>query len=194
MKRMILAIAAAMMISATTMAQENNDSVNRRPRMDMTEMVKQRTDETVQRYGLNEEQAAKLLELNTKYAGQMRPGRGMRRGGGRGMAPDGAREHRGMAPDSAREHRGMAPDGAREHRDMASDSAREHRQPNGNMGRMAGRQRGQGPMQGRDEWRKSMEEYDNELKAILTEEQYAAYKADMEKRRTEMPRRRGQGQ
>ncbi len=84
MKRMILALSATIMMSAAAMAQEDGQQRNggndRKP--DLTEMVKKRTNETVSKYKLNDEQAKKLLELNTKYAKEMGPG--MRRGGPRG--------------------------------------------------------------------------------------------------------------
>ena len=90
MKKTVLAIAAAVMMSATMMAQDDNQQSARRERkpVDQSEMVQKRTDATVKAYGLNQEQAAKLLELNKQYAGKMgprfgrpgdRPGRGGRR-------------------------------------------------------------------------------------------------------------------
>lgn len=166
-KKMIMAVVAAVMMSTSVMAQDNNVENRRGPRMDMKEMVKNRTDETVKRYGLNEEQAAKLLELNTKFADKMGPRRGQRPGGGRGFAPDSTRRM-----------------------GMAQDSARERKRPEGNMERRPDRPMGQpGMMPQRDEWRKTMEEYDNELKTIMTEEQFKAYKEDSEKRMRERPRR-----
>ena len=46
-------------------------------------MVRKRTEAVAARYGLNEEQKAKLLELNTRYADSIRVG--MRVQGGRRM-------------------------------------------------------------------------------------------------------------
>ena len=69
MKKTILAIAAAMMMSANMMAQNTEVQQPRQPQqMARTEMIKQRTEMTAKEYGLNEEQSAKLLELNTQYA------------------------------------------------------------------------------------------------------------------------------
>ena len=69
MKKMIMALVAAMMMSANAMAQDNDQQVRRgRKPMDQKEMIQRRTDETVKAYGLNDEQAAKLLDLNTRYA------------------------------------------------------------------------------------------------------------------------------
>jgi hypothetical protein len=88
MKKILLTIVAGMLMTANVMAQEANQNRPERRQMDPKEMVKQRTDQTVQQYKLNEEQAAKLLELNKKYAEQMRQ-RGPRMGrGNRGGRPE----------------------------------------------------------------------------------------------------------
>lgn len=82
MKKAILAIVAAITLSATAVAQEeNNQGRERRQQPDRTEMLKQRTDEMVKTYGLNEEQAQQLLELNTRFADKMG---GFQRGGNNG--------------------------------------------------------------------------------------------------------------
>lgn len=88
MKRMILAISAAMLMGSAAMAQEDGQQNKERngSKPDLTEMVKKRTDDAVSKYKLNEDQAKKLLELNTKYAKEMRPRMGR---GGRGGRPQG---------------------------------------------------------------------------------------------------------
>lgn len=162
MKKIIMAIAAAVMMSSSVLAQENNPEV--RPEMkqpDMTEMVKNRTDETVKRYGLNEEQAAKLLDLNTRFADKIGPRGGMRRFGQPG----------GQRPDSVRQRP------QRERGEMRGAPG----------GRRGGRPEGRGNF---EEMRKNMEAYEAELQKIMTEEQYNAYKADREKRMQEGPRGR----
>lgn len=102
MKKLILALIAIMTMTA---AQAQNDRPQREGRrnFDPTEMAKKRTDDAVKKYGLNEEQAAKLLELNKKYAGQM--GRGMRgpRGGARQGGAGGQRN--GQRPELTEEQR-----------------------------------------------------------------------------------------
>ena len=161
MKKMILAIAAALMMSITVTAQEN--ATEQKPEMkrpDMTEMVKNRTDETVKKYGLNEEQAAKLLELNTKYMGKMGPRRG-------GPRREGVRGERGMRPDSMRHHR---------------------ERPEGEMKEATGKRERPDMKGDREGFRKQMEEYDAEMQKIMTEEQYKAYKADQEKHMKGGPR------
>ncbi len=159
MKNMILAIAAALMMSTTISAQDNTSE--KRPemkKMDKTEMVKKRTDETVKRYALNEEQAARLLDLNTKFADKMGPRRGQR--------PEGMRGDRKMRPDSAR------------------NFMRQESEANDGQERKERRRMGEG----RQDFRKQMEEYDAEIQKIMTEEQFKNYKADREKRMKEGPR------
>ena len=64
MKRMMMAMIAAVMFTSVAMAQ---DKQGKRPerKMDKAEMVKFRTDRMVKEYGLDDAQAQKLLELNT---------------------------------------------------------------------------------------------------------------------------------
>jgi hypothetical protein len=163
MKKIAMAIAAALMMSTSAMAQ--NEEKKGEPRQfNKTEMIQQRTDATVKRYGLNEEQAAKLLELNTKYADKMGPMRGGPRGqqGGRGF---GGRQGMGQGQGQ----------GPRMHR-QAPDSLRNN-----------------APRMNREEMQKSMEEYDTQLKAIFTPEQYETYQADQKKMREARGNRGGFG-
>lgn len=81
MKKMILAFVALISMTAAQAQDDNNGKRPERPQMDRTEMVKHRTDDTVKKYGLDSNQAAKLLELNTKYADKMGRGFGGRPGG-----------------------------------------------------------------------------------------------------------------
>jgi hypothetical protein len=84
MKKMILAIVAMITVTAAQAQGDNQQNNGQRRQFDQTEMVKRRTDDAVKKYGLSEEQAAKLLTLNNKFAGKM-GGPGMRgqRGGAR---------------------------------------------------------------------------------------------------------------
>ena len=74
MKQIIMTLAVVLFVGSTALAQEKND--NRKQ-----EMIKHRTERTVKDYNLNDKQAKKLLDLNTKYADMMRP---MHRPGGPG--------------------------------------------------------------------------------------------------------------
>ncbi len=153
MKKMVLTMTAALMITMGTMAQDENKQ-NVRPerrQMNQTEMIQHRTQQTVEKYGLNEEQAKKLQELNTKYADKMGP-RGGRNGG---MRPGGSRQFRkdGARPDSLRQ---QPPS-----REDMEKMMRQHQE--------------------------AMAAYDAELQKIMTEDQFKAYKADMEKRMKQGP-------
>ena len=84
MKRMILAVAAAMLIGTAAMAQDTKQPDEA--------MLQKRTEFVAKKYGLDEEQTQKLAELNKKYADVLSPPFGRRppRRGGRPMA--GARQ------------------------------------------------------------------------------------------------------
>jgi len=155
MKKIVLTMIAAMAMSLSAMAQ---DAPQGPRQFNPEQMTKMRTDAVVQKYGLNEEQAKKLLDLNTRFAGKIRPmGMGQRgpRGGQGGQRMQGDRNDRPqrMAPDSLR--------------------------ANGHRG---GGQRGNGGFN-REEMQKNMEAYNNELKTILTSEQFEAYQKDEQERR-----------
>lgn len=110
MKKMMMALIAIMMLGANVMAQENNQEQveqQERQRPDRTEMVKQRTEQMVKRYQLNETQAAQLLELNMRYADKMGPFMGRQRGfRGERQANRPQRRERRMEPvDSADQQR-----------------------------------------------------------------------------------------
>ena len=169
MKKILLTIVAGMMMTANVMAQEANQNNPERRQMDPKEMVKQRTEQTVKQYGLSEEQAAKLLDLNTRFMGKipMGPMGGQRMGQGR--RPQGQMGQIGQMPQ-----RPQRPQ---------NDSVQGRRPQMGQMGQMGNR----------EEMRKNMETYEAELKTILTEEQYQAYTKDQQNRfqgqRGQRPRR-----
>ena len=154
MKKVMMAITAALVFSMSAMAQEGQ-----RPqgKFDKAEMVKNRTEQVVSKYGLNEQQAQQLLELNNKYADKMMPARGFRPEGRNGR--DRMRPNR---PDSLQ--RPQKPE-----RPEGNDTIRKHRPMT--QGRQA-----MGDM------RQTMEAYNAELKNILTEEQFKAYQSDMQSR------------
>lgn len=111
MKKVMMAIVVALSMSLGVMAQEEQqDSREGRGNMNQTEMVQRRTDGIVKRYGLNEEQAKQLLELNKKYAGKMGPRMGMQ-GRPRRMDGDSVGQRRprmerpAMRPDSTQRMR-----------------------------------------------------------------------------------------
>lgn len=167
MKRIFMMMAAAVLMGTTAMAQGNN---GQRPQFDRTEMIKQRTDQMVEKYKLNETQAKQLLELNTKNADTM-PMMGMgRMGGGR---PGGQGGRRGGGQGAPQMGGGQgAP------------------QMGGGGFQMTDEQRAQF-----EEMRKQREEnqkkYDAELEKILTPEQFKSYQEDQKQQREQ--RGRGMG-
>ena len=155
MKKIILGL-AAMMMSIVASAQDNQGQAPQRPQMDRGEMAKQRTEQMVKEYGMNEEQAAKLLQVNTDFFEKMpMMGRGPR-GGQRGNNP----RMGGQRPERNDQQNGQRPDR---------------------------------PMMNREQMQKAMENYNTELQKIMTPEQFKLYQENLEKRRSEGPRGRRDG-
>ena len=156
-------MAATVLMSTAAMAQGNN---GQRPQIDRTEMIKQRTDQMVEKYKLNETQAKQLLELNTQNAELMGRGMGMGRMGGQGGRRGGGQGAPQMGGGQG------AP------------------QMGGGGFQMTDEMRAQF-----EEMRKQREEnqkkYDAELEKILTPEQFKSYQKDMEEQRAQ--RGRGMG-
>lgn len=153
MKTTMIAIAAAIMMSATAMAQDEQTQGQRPRQMDRAEIIKARTEQVVKEYNLNEEQAKKLEALNAEYADKIPMMRGQRQQGqgGRGQRPEGQMGQR-QRPD---------------------------RQP-GDSVRRGPRNNGQQP--NFEEMRKNMEAYNAELEKIMTQEQYAKYRENTNRR------------
>ena len=161
MKKLVLTMIAMVTMSLSAMAQ---DTAQVRRQFNPEQMAKMRTDAVVQKYGLNEDQAKKLLDLNTRFADKIRP-MGQMGGQCRGQGPrmQGGDRPQRMNPDSLRaqgQRRGQGPQGQR-----------------GGFNR--------------EEMQKNMEAYNKELKAILTPEQYEAYQKDEQQNRRQFngPRR-----
>jgi Spy/CpxP family protein refolding chaperone len=87
MKKLIMALVAFMTVTASQAQGNFGQGNGERREIDRTEMTKRRTDDAVKKYSLNEDQAAKLLALNTKYADKIGFGMGGMRGGARGDRP-----------------------------------------------------------------------------------------------------------
>lgn len=157
MKKLVLTMIAMVAMSLSAMAQ---DTAQVRRQFNPEQMAKMRTDAVVKKYGLSEDQAKKLLDLNTRFAGKIRP-----------MGPMGGQRRGGQRMQGNRPQR-MNPDSLR----------------------AQGQRRGQGQRGGgfnREEMQKNMEAYNNELKSILTPEQYEAYQKDEQQNRRQFngPRR-----
>ena len=155
MKTTMMAIAAAMMMNATVMAQNEQPQGQGSRQMDRAEMMKARTEQMVKDYGLNEEQAKQLEALNTEYAEKIPMMRGPRQQGQAGQRPERREGQQGQA--------GQRPE-------------RRERQQGDSL------RRGQRPQMNFEEMRKNMEAYNAALQKIMTEEQYAKYREDMGRR------------
>lgn len=173
MKKLMMAAAIALLATTAIQAQDNNASRrNGGNRPDEKEMIQRRTDMTVKQYKLNDQQAKQLLELNQKYSGKiggMRGGFG-RNGGagmGRGSRNGGPRGNRGFQgrPDSTR--MGARPEMTEEMR-AQMEKARKDRE-------------------------EAQKKYEEELKTIMTPDQFKAYQADQEEMRRNFGNRRGGG-
>lgn len=94
MKRLTMIVALAALALGTATAQEQGQTSD--------DMTQKRTEMVAKKYGLDDDQTAKLLELNKKYADMMMP-----RGGGRAPMPmrEGGERPRPEMGDSARRQR-----------------------------------------------------------------------------------------
>lgn len=144
MKKLIMAVTAAMLMGTAAMAQ-SNDTIKTK-KVDKAEMVKKRTDAMARQYGLNEEQTAKLLELNTAYADSMRNGM-MARGDRRGSFSNRPNVNRGPVK-----------------RDSVASNTKE----------VPVKQRAN--MDKRKQMGEVMKNYETKLQGIMTPEQYKKYK------------------
>ncbi|MBO4314435.1 MAG: DUF4890 domain-containing protein [Prevotella sp.] len=156
MKKTIFAFIAAITLSTSVMAQNEEGRRPQRQQMDRTEMVKVRTERMVQEYGLNEAQAAKLQELNTSFIDKMPRMGGPRMGGPRGQM--------------GRQRNVDGGTGATVQGDNNERPSREQ---------MEARMK---------EMRANQEAYDAELKKIMTEEQFAKYQENSQRRMQGGPR------
>jgi hypothetical protein len=102
MKKLFMAISAALIISSATYAQDENYNNAQHGRFDKKEMVQKRTEHMVKELGLDNNQAKKLFELNSTYADKL-SGPNMMRPLGRsgfGSGPQG--ENDKFDPDSTK--------------------------------------------------------------------------------------------
>ncbi len=159
MKRMIMAFAALLMVGSATMAQTSDSTKTDKP--DRSEIIRKRTEVVAQKYGLNEEQKAKLLDLNTRYSGKMRMGKP----GDRRINPVRREAVNKMAAKRDTTMARQVPKAASKDKTIA-------KRPRLAMGN-------------------SMQKYNEELKTIMTDEQFARYNEDMRKRNDLMGKRRG---
>ncbi len=168
MKKIALAFIALMMTSASMMAQ-NNEPVtpgNMPPQVDPAQMIEQYTQQMTSQYGLNDDQARQLLQLNKDFAERLPMMMMPPRGGRDGQRPDSLRGRRGGRPQGGPRMGGQRP--------QRPDSMR-----HGGPGRG---QMGQRPMIDRQQMQQNMEAYQQQLERIMTEEQFNRYKQDQQQR------------
>ena len=164
MKKVIMMTIVAVSLSFSAMAQENDQKKDQNA--DRSEMmIQRRTDMMVERYGLDEAQKEKLLELNKKYPGMMGPRMGGQRPGG------GDRQMRRQGPPQGNGDNQQAGQG----------------QGQGQRPAFGSGQRGPGRFNP-----EQMQEYEEALKGIMTDEQYKKYEADRKERMERMQQRRPQ--
>lgn len=154
MKKMLVTMMAALLVSTSAIAQEEKSEKRPERKFDKTEMIKHRTDETVSRYKLNDKQAKQLLELNTKYADKMMPRgpHGHRHPGhhGEGRPPMPPKNMKGKRPEPPKDDAKM-----QEHR---KEMEKHHK-----------------------EMEATRKAYDAELQKIMTADQFKTYQADHNK-------------
>ena len=97
MKQTILTLIALLALTTSVMAQDDKQE-HKRPSKE--EMIALSTDRMAERYGLDEDQKAKLLNLNTQYADSIRLGGGR---GPRGQFGRPGGDHKpGLKPQAER--------------------------------------------------------------------------------------------
>lgn len=167
MKKTLLVVTAALLLCVSAFAQwENRGQGFQRP--DEATLIKMRTDWMVRELGLNETQAEKLLELNQKYPNALRPGQG---GPGMGRA-------RRERPEEAN----------------VGQEGNETEKATGKEARKARKAKKDKEAEGQvDEMQAAREAYENELKEILTEDQFKTWKENMNRRQQGQGRPGGYG-
>ena len=168
MKKSLLIIAAALMLSVSAFAQWDNGGQGfQRP--DPAVMIQMRTDRMVQELGLDEAQAAKLLELNQKYPNAMM--------GGRGPRMNGRRNGQEVNQDEAnQETTGKKAKKAKKNKKAEAETQVEP-QEGGRPAMPPGMDE-----EKIKEMQSDAEAYDAELKEILTEDQYKTYQENKNRR------------
>lgn len=165
-------IAVGLMTGVMAMAQENKpckENCCKGKGKDKTEMVRCQTQRMVEKYGLNEDQAARLQALNEAYAGKLsKPGKH-----GPGMRPGPGGHGKGFLPDE-----GFKPkEGERPQLTEEQKAAR----------RAEMEKRHEEMKKIFEEREKAQAEYDAALKDILTKKQFKAYLKDREQRQEHRP-------
>lgn len=158
MRKSIIVMAAALMLSVCAMAQGFPQGPGPRGGFDEAQMAQMRTDRMVQQLGLNETQAAQLLELNKKYPMSAMMG-----------GPGGRRPRQENVDNGANDDTKAAKKEKKNKKNKKDKEAKPEEQP--------------------ADPQAVMEAYENELKGILTEDQFKQYQENKNRR----PQGRGPG-
>ncbi|MBQ6254235.1 MAG: DUF4890 domain-containing protein [Bacteroidales bacterium] len=167
MRKVFIFTVAALALSAGAFAQDFPQGPPQGGRFDPEAMIQMRTQRMVRELGLDEAQEAKLLELNKKYSDTI-----MARPGGRPGGP-------GMGRPGNPPQEGQNADAANADTKAAKKAAKKAKKE----------QRKQEEAQAADEAKAALEAYENELKEILTEDQFKTYQENKNRR----PQGRGPG-
>ena len=171
----------ALMTAGAVMAQPSGRGRQGQPqKMDSAMFVQRQTERMVSTYGLDEKQAAQLLELNSAYAGKLF---GQRNHGGR---PEGMQ--RGPRPQGG--DNGQAAQGQKRGRSRVQGEQNRERPQMTEEQREKMRQEMQ---ERRAQREKDQAAYNEALEKIMTKKQYKAYQDDIQKRQEAMQARMSQG-
>ena len=166
MKKIVLTLLAVATFG-TMMAQENINAERRAPRMMTPEQM---TERMTKELDLNQDQQAKLQDLNKAYEDVIaRPGMGR---GPRGPRPDGMRPEGMQRPENMQKADNKKADEKVEKKADAQTGATQRPQRPERAGRPEMTEAQKAEMEKRMERRK---EYDEKLKEILTPEQFEKY-------------------
>lgn len=177
MKKTAIICAAALMTGTLAIAQPGPQGP--RPEFNKEEATQKKTEMMAEKYGLNEDQQAKLLELNTEYADILAT-QGRHDGGPRGHRPGGP--EMGPRPDGPKgpemEPRPEAP----EERPELTEEQKEELKAKMEE-RKAAMEAAKAEFEAKMAERKEkMDAYEAALKEIIGDEQFEEYKKDEERR------------
>jgi len=180
MRKTIYALALLFTLgSLNVAAQEEQGQKKERKKFDRTEMIKSRTERMATRYGLNDKQKEKLLELNTEYADKMRPmGRPPRM-----RPPQGGNDGQMASPQEG--------EGNQKPPQMEGDDVPMMPPANGEQPSEEDMKKMKEQMdKAKEQMDKDREAYNKKLKKIMTDDQYAKFEQDQKNREQRKPRRR----
>lgn len=172
MKKLLIAIMATFMLSTVAMAQDVNTQGKR---FNGKEMIQKRTDRMVKQYGLSNDQAEKLLKLNTDFAANWQG-----RAGFKGGMKNGFHGKRGMRGGMKRGGMGMKGCANCDSCAMCSkDSTAIAKMKETRMAKQ--KERADKFKAGMAKVKSNMDEYNTKLKGIMTDEQFAKYQDNKSK-------------